>query len=141
VIRRSVTITNGRAAVAAAMLLVVCAACSAVATPFQKEASDAASTFAAAAETLTLLHEGKLPESYAQGSFVNYSDATSGLEDQLPSLKGGPGGETIARLVTLTKRANEAVEDPCYDDGCDWRGQVEALRTASDELEKTSEAG
>jgi methylthioribose-1-phosphate isomerase len=126
-------------AVAAATLAVV-AGCSAVTTEFQKATSDAASTFAAAAQSLTLLHQDKLPKSYAEGSFVNYSEGTEGLEDQLPGLKGAPAPDVVARLVTLTKRANAAVKDPCLDDSCDWAAQVEALKSASDALDKASKA-
>jgi len=122
--------------VAWVVVLVASAACSAVTTPFQKATSNAASTFAAAAQTLTLLHEQKLSEGYAQGSF----DATDGLAEQLPGLKGAPAAAESAHLAALTKRANDAVDEPCIGEGCDWEAQVKALKSASDALDKASKA-
>jgi hypothetical protein len=125
---RALAVAAAAAALTAASL--AGSGCSLARSDFAKTASDAASTFSAAATTLRLTHEGRLPGTYARGSFVNYRDALSGLEEKLRAAGGGHDRESVERLVALYRAAMEAVRDPCLDKGCDWQGQVEALERA-----------
>ncbi len=130
------------AAVAAAAVLTAASlagsGCSLARSDFAKAASDAASTFSAAATTLRLTHDGRLPRTYARGSFVNYRDALSGLEEKLPSAEGGRDREAFEGLVALYRAAMEAIRNPCLDRGCDWQGQVEALERARESFLRAS---
>jgi hypothetical protein len=114
--------------------------CSFTQSAFERTADNAGGAFAAAATTLTYLHQGKLSRAYAVSSFVNYESELSGLDQQLPSQQGAPAQSTVQRLIALYQPAMRAVEQPCLDVGCDWRGQVAALERASQAFVEVSGA-
>lgn len=106
---------------------------------FPEVASTAGSELAAAAATVEYVHTGRLPASFARASFVNYRSALKDTERQLRTADGAPAGAELDRLLGLYRPAWQAVQEPCLGNGCDWRGQVRALRAAADGLER--EAG
>lgn len=109
-------------------------------SPFARTASDTGATFAAAATTLRYAHEGKLTRAYACASFVNYRSQIGGLDQQLPAQAGAPDAQTVRRLLDLAGPAQQALEQPCLADDCDWRAQVAALQRASEAFRRASEA-
>jgi len=124
------------AAIAALLLL---SGCVVTKTQFQNTASGAGGELAAAATTLQYVHEGRLSRAYASSAFASYRDALLITEKQLPSVPGGPGQTTVEELLKLYRPAHRAVEQPCLDDSCDWRVQVQALKKASDALVKAAD--
>ena len=98
---------------------------------FQRNAGDAGAEMAAAARTLEALHEGRLTQQFARASFVNYREQLADVESQLASAEPHPDRAELNRLLALFRGARPAIEDPCLEDGCDWRGQVRALDDAS----------
>ncbi|HSR24285.1 MAG TPA: hypothetical protein VLW53_12095 [Candidatus Eisenbacteria bacterium] len=129
-----------RAPVAALPLLcgLLLAACGA-GGGFQEVASSAGSELAAAATTIEYVHTGRLPASFASAGFVNYRSSLQDTEQRLRTAGGGPRGAGLERLLALYRPAWNAVQHPCLGGGCDWRGQVQELRAASDALDR--EAG
>jgi hypothetical protein len=113
------------------LVVLVVSGCSFTQPGFARTADNAGGAFSAAATTLTYFHQGKLSRAYAISSFVNYESELSGLDQQLPSQQGAPAQSTVQRLIALYRPAMRAVEQPCLDASCDWRGQVAALERAS----------
>ncbi|MDQ3871181.1 MAG: hypothetical protein M3301_06165 [Chloroflexota bacterium] len=114
-------------------------ACGPSPSEFARTSSDAASTLSAAAATLRLEHEGRLTRGYAQASFLNYGDALEGLDAELRSSQGAPGREAIEQLLALYRIAQGVINEPCLDEGCDWRSQVEALERAKEAFQNAGE--
>ncbi len=124
------------AAIAALPLL---SGCGVTRTQFQNTAGGAGGELAAAATTLQYVHEGRLNRAYASSAFASYRDALLITEKQLPSVPGAPDRATIEQLLKLYRPAYRAVEQPCLEDSCDWPGQVDALRQASEALGKAAD--
>ena len=121
-------------------VLLVCigglAACTFTRSAFQTKAGDAGSEFAAAAQTIRFVHQGKLTAAYARATFVNYQSALEGLDGELPQADGAPGKGTVDRLIDLYRNAYPAVEQPCLASGCEWQQQVSRIDQASRALLK-----
>jgi hypothetical protein len=116
-------------------LCLLLTACPAVTrTPFQRMASEAAGVLAAAAETMLALDEQRLTEAYAQGSFVLYREALSGLPSELPLQDGAPESSAAQALASRVADAQRLVEEPCLARGCDLIGEARMLRDVSDRL-------
>jgi hypothetical protein len=98
---------------------------------FQRQAGDAGAELAAAGRTLRAVHEGQLDNRFAQASFVNYRDQLSDVEAGLSAPRTGPETANRDRLIQLYRRAQPALEDPCFESDCDWRAQLDALEAAS----------
>ncbi|MDP9325993.1 MAG: hypothetical protein M3O87_05595 [Candidatus Dormibacteraeota bacterium] len=126
--------THGLGWFAAIAVLPLLSGCDVTKTQFQNTAGGAGGELAAAATTLQYVHEGRLNRAYASSAFASYRDALLVTEKQLPSVPGAPDAATIAELLKLYRPAYTAVEDPCLDDSCDWRAQVDALKKASEAL-------
>ena len=124
---------------AAIAALPVLTGCTVTKTQFQNTAGGAGGELAAAATTLEYVHEGRLNRAYASSAFASYRDALLITEKQLPTVPGAPDRATIEELLTLYRPAYRAVEQPCLDDSCDWRAQVEALKKASEALVKAAD--
>lgn len=129
---RALGVDTGLALLALLALILAATGCTMTQTPFERAAGDAGSAFAASATTLAYAHDGKLTKAYARASFVIYRAQLKGLDRSLPALDGAPDPSTVRHLIELAQAAHPAVDDPCLDDGCDWRAQVEALQRASD---------
>lgn len=107
-------------------------------TPFAKAADKGGAQLAAAATTLTYLHEGKITTRYARSSFINYRQVLKGFDQQLAALSGAPAPAHLKQLLELYQPAAQAVAAPCLSDTCNWRQQVMALQRASDALRQAS---
>lgn len=105
-------------------------------TAFERQASDGASVFSAASETLRFVHlePAKFTVEYGAGSMINYDDQVSSLPDDLPSAAGAPDEATVNQLVQVVTPAVDAIEKPCLLPDCDWRSQVAALDAAKEAL-------
>lgn len=126
--------------VLACLLLAGCDAVSGITeSQFARTASDTASVFAAAARTIEEARTARLTTAYAKGSFVNYAESVEGVEDSLASDEGGPSPARRAILIEQVTAALEAVDEPCLEGDCDWAGQVEVLKAASEALVEASE--
>jgi hypothetical protein len=99
---------------------------------FALTASNAGSTFAAAALTLRYAHEGKITTAYASSSFMNYQSQLQNVDQQLPMQKGAPDTHTIQSLLKLYQPAIQTINAPCLDSSCNWHAQIAALNRASD---------
>lgn len=121
------------------LALLLITGCQATQSGFARTANNAGGAFSAAAETLTYVHEGKLTPAYASASFDSYQSELSGLDQQLPSQNGAPNAQTIHQLLALYKSAMRAINQPCLENTCDWRGQVGALNGASKAFLKAGE--
>jgi hypothetical protein len=103
-------------------------------TPYARVASEAASTFAAAAQTIEFVHAGRLTIEYGQAAAINYHEQVSEVLDQLAQLPGAPNGATVGQLAQLVAAAVADLQAPCLVDGCDWQTQVARLSEARDAL-------
>jgi hypothetical protein len=122
---------------AACLLLVACAGMTR--TPFQRTASEAAGTLAAAAETLTAVQEGRLTEAYARASFVSFAEAVQGVGEQLPSEDGAPGTGTTEHLGRELQEVERLLQAPCLEGpGCDASAQIRHLKAVSEDLLQAS---
>jgi hypothetical protein len=81
-----------------------------------------------------------LTDQYVEGSFVNYQEQLVGIDQNLPSLAGAPDDATVQHLIDLYHAAEPAIESPCVSDDCDWQGQLDALKAASEAFHDASEA-
>jgi hypothetical protein len=108
-------------------------------TPFQREASDVASAFSAAATTLEQLHTGKLDERYAKASMVVYRQLATGADTSLPAAGGAPDMATFQPVLGLVNEAEDVMQSPCLADACDWQRQVDTLNAARDALLEASQ--
>ena len=100
-------------------------------TPFQQTASDAGSTFAAAADLLERAHTGSLTNRYLRGAFGNFSEQVANVDTELPTLDGRPDEDAVTALVAVYALARSAIDQPCVEAECDWLGQVAAIRHAA----------
>lgn len=125
---------------AIALVAVVASGCAFRKPPFANAAETAGGEFAAAAETIQYFHTGKLPRTYAEASFVSYRQALRGLDQTLRAADGAPPPEELEPLLQAIRPAQDAVARPCLDGGCDWAGQVAALRAASEALREAAGA-
>ena len=130
--------TRSMALLAAIAAIPVLSGCEVTKTQFQNTAGGAGE-LAAAATTLEYVHEGRLNRAYASSAFASYRDALLVTEKQLPTVPGAPDTGPVAELLTLYRPAYRAVEQPCLDDSCDWRAQVDALKKASEALVKAAD--
>jgi len=127
---------------ALSMALAGCAATSSITeTAFQRQASDGASIFSAAGETLRFVHAepARMTVEYGAGSMINYGDQASSLPDELPTAQGAPDDATVDHLVSLAEPAIAAIENPCLLPDCDWQSQIDALDRARDALLEASQ--
>jgi hypothetical protein len=127
---------------ALSMALVGCGATGTITqTAFQRQASDGASIFSAAGETLRFVHAqpAKMTVEYGTGSMINYEDQASSLPDELPTAEGAPDGATVDHLVSLVEPAVEVIENPCLLPDCDWQSQTIVLDQARDALLEASQ--
>ena len=113
-------------------LLLITTGCQFKQSAFALTASNAGSTFAAAASTLRYAHEGKITTTYASSSFQNYQSELQGVDQQLPTQNGAPDTHTIQRLLKLYQPAMQTINTPCLDSSCNWHAQIAALNQASD---------
>lgn len=118
------------------LLLTSCIPESFAAPAFDRQASDAASTLAAAGTTIEFLHEGKLDERYTKASMVIYREMLRGVTGTLPELTGAPDDAALQPVLADLRQAQDVMDHPCLDDeeGCDWAGQVDLLAQVSGEL-------
>jgi hypothetical protein len=119
----------------------VLASCNAITqTPFQRTASGAAGTLAAAAETLTAVQEGRLSQGYARASFVSFAEAVNGVGERLPREDGSPGTGTTDHLGRELQEVELIVQAPCLDiHGCDAAAQIRQLKAVSQDLLQAGE--
>lgn len=103
-------------------------------TPFARESSDAASTLSAAAITIEYLHTGKIDRRYATSSMFIYRESLIGIPQKLPGLPGSPGDETLGPVLEGLVAAQDILDRPCFEETCDWSGQVAELRAVSEDL-------
>ena len=115
----------------AALAILALLACGPGKSEFQRNAGDAGAEMAAAARTLEALHQGRLTRQFARASFVNYREQLADIDSQLTSAEPHSDRAELQRLLALYRSAKPAIEDPCLEDDCDWRGQVKALDEAS----------
>jgi hypothetical protein len=110
-------------------------------TPFQRAAGDAASIMSAAAYTLEFIHAepALLTVEYGQASVVNYLDQVAATPDELPGLTGAPDEATVAQLADQLDAAIDDLQNACLLPDCDWQGQVQRMRQASDALAQAAE--
>lgn len=113
------------------VMLLLVSGCQVTQSAFTRTAGDAGAAFSAASTTLTYAHEGKITETYAWSSFINYQSELRGLDQTLPSQQGTPGKHTIEHLLALYKSAIQVVNNPCLEEACDWHTQVMILDRAS----------
>lgn len=109
-------------------------------TAFAREASDAGSTFSAAAEVLEAVHGRRLTRAYVRGAFVNLAELVEGVDARLPTLEGHPPEATSAGIVAKVEAALKALDRPCLTRDCDWRSQVDTLRSAAKALSEAADA-
>lgn len=114
-----------------ALTAVLFSGCQLTQSAFERSASNAGAAFAAAEETLRYAHDGRITIAYATSSFVNFRSELQGLDTQLPSQSGAPGGGQIKHLLVLYDSAMAAVAHPCLTASCDWKGQIAVLDAAS----------
>jgi hypothetical protein len=117
----------------ALVLLILCsllAACTFTQNAFTRSANNAGSAFAAAEETLTYAHEGKITYSYASSSFENYRSELQGTDQALTG-QGATDKQTLHKLLVLYSSAIKVVDAPCLSSTCNWHKQVELLNQAS----------
>ena len=117
----------------ALVLLILCsllAACTFTQNAFTRSANNAGSAFAAAEETLTYAHEGKITYSYASSSFENYRSELQGTDQALTG-QGATDKQTLHKLLVLYSSAIKVVDAPCLNSACNWHKQVELLNQAS----------
>ncbi len=126
-----------RAAVALLVVLVITTGCSFSHTPFARTAGDVAATLAAAAASIEYDHQGKLTDAYAR---VGFREALAGVDTSLPSLDGAPDAATVGHLIERLRAVRPILSSPCLDDRCDWDGQVQTLRGASDTFKGAADA-
>jgi hypothetical protein len=125
----------------ALVLLVVAVAlvaCAGGGPGFQQVASSTGSELFAAATTVEYAHTGRLPVAFARSAFDGYRSSLQDAERQLRTAAGAPGGGRLEALLAVYRPAWRAVQQPCLQGGCDWRGQVRALREAGDALDRAS---
>lgn len=113
------------------LTVLLCSGCQFVQSAFANTTDNAGAAFAAASTTLTYAHSGKITGAYAASSFINFQSELDGLDQKLPSTPGAPSGRVVQRLLGFYKTAIRAVDAPCLNASCDWRGQVAALDRAS----------
>jgi hypothetical protein len=124
---------------AACLALVGCS--SVTQTPFQRAASQAAGTLAAAAETLIAVQEGRLAEGYARASFVSFAEALQGVGEQLSSEEGAPRTESTDRLGRELQEVGPLLRAPCLGGpGCDASAQIRQLKAVSEDLRQASKS-
>ena len=114
------------------LLLLGTTGCQFKQSAFALTASNAGSTFAAAALTLRYVHEGKITPAYANSSFQNYQSQLQNVDQQLPAQKGAPDTHTIQSLLQLYQPAMQTINNPCLDTSCNWHAQIAALNQASE---------
>ena len=102
--------------------------------PRAQLAEEAAGTFSAAAATLEALHQGKLTSQYAAASFDAFREQAAADSAELRAV----GIEKAAEAAI--DRATEALRVPCFDPGCDWESQLDALKRAVRTLLATAAA-
>jgi hypothetical protein len=112
-------------------LLCLLSGCQFYQSAFANTAGNTGSAFAAAKITIIYVHEGKITPAYARSVFVTYQSELSGLDQSLPTLNGAPDQHQMQQLLALYKQAMQVVQQPCLDNGCDWRHQVVTLHKAS----------
>jgi hypothetical protein len=123
----------------AASIAVGCAPSGWTETAFAREASDAGSTFSAAAEVLESAHGRRLTRAYVRGAFVNFAELVEGVDARLPTLEGHPPEATSEALVAKVEEASQVLDEPCLSRDCDWRSQVDTLRSAATALQDAAE--
>lgn len=117
-------------------LVMACSGQSLTQTPFEQAASDAASIFSAAAQTLRFIHEEpvRLTVEYGTGAMIIYYEQVSGTPDELPKLEGAPDSATVDQIVATVERAAADLQEPCLVPDCDWASQLERIDQARDSL-------
>jgi hypothetical protein len=113
--------------------------CQVAQSPFAKVANNAGGEFAAAAMTLSYLHEGKLSLLYARSSFESFRATLGGIDQQLLSQAGRPDEKLVSHLLSLYEAAIQVVDKPCLETSCAWRSQVNVLNKASQAFLKAGE--
>jgi hypothetical protein len=122
------------------VLLIAASGCSLTQTEFAQRTDEAAAVMAGAATVLAFAHEQRITGAYARATLASYAPQLEGLDRELAGLKGAPDPAAVRQLVELSRPAREAVDQPCLDEACDWRGQVEALRRAVEAFKQASGA-
>jgi len=128
-----------RVVLLAALAAVVATACAgATETPFARAALDAGGTFAAAARTLDDLHNGRLTREYAAATLGVLATQADAAPDDIRTAAGASDPGSAAALADQARAAASAVRSPCLDAGCDWQGQVAALRATARALSQAA---
>ena len=70
---------------------------------------------------------------------MNYKDALEGVEEELPKLPGAPPSPSVEELVSAVHAAQPALDEPCLDNECDWRSQLDSLKHAKDAFAAAAE--
>lgn len=99
-------------------------------TPFAREATDAASVFSAAAETISFVHADRLTVEYGKAAMVNFDEQVRGVASELPALQGAPGPASMSQLAQLVAAAAADLQAACLAEDCDWETQVQRLNGA-----------
>jgi len=120
-------------------LAIVTTSCQFTQSAFALQASNAGSTFAAAALTLRYEHGGIISTAYASSSFMNYQSQLQNVGQQLPAQSGAPDIKTIQELLKLYQPAMHAINAPCLHTSCDWHVQLAVLHQASQAFLKAGE--
>ena len=115
-------------------------ACGMTQTPFARTSGEIASEFAAAEETLRLVHADRLTAAYATSAFATYRVQLEGADRELAGLDGAPDDATVRRLVDAYRSAFTAIEAPCLQASCDWSSQADALGAAGDAFREAAGA-
>jgi hypothetical protein len=110
-------------------------ACQFTQSSFQRTLEDAGSTFSASATMLAYVHAQKVPKPYASSSFRSFVTQLNGLDQTLSEQHS----RTADQLFDLYRPAIQAVTNPCFDETCDWQGQLTALKHASQAFLEASE--
>lgn len=108
-------------------------------TPFERTATGAAGTLAAAAQTLRLHQQGRLTTAYARSSFVSFGESLAGVGDELPTLDGAPPRDAAVRLATQLRSVEPILRSACLaSSGCDESAQARQLESVRDSLLEAS---
>lgn len=114
-----------------ALVLLGASACGVGKSDFERQAGDTGAEFAAAARTLEAMHNGRLDVRYARASFANYREQLSGVESDLSAAPAATDTSTRDHLLKLYRDAQPAIDAPCLETACEWRGQIRALDSAA----------
>jgi hypothetical protein len=123
------------AVVTASVALLAVSACSgATTTPFARAAQDGAGGLSAAARAVSDLHAGRLTREYATTTLKVLASELETLPDELRDADGAPDPAITERLSSDAEAAVHQVQNPCLDESCDWRAQIDRVGQVANTL-------